>query len=90
MIYAMSPRHVSFLKKQELCFISEEILQPLICVYTAFFAIVNVNGTKSLHIYKISKGKNLQFNVGENYNFSTKGYVSTQCLLTISKSIYNY
>lgn len=50
MIYAMSPRHVSFLKKQELCFISEEILQSLICVYTAFLRLLTVMAP-NLYIY---------------------------------------
>lgn len=50
MIYAMSPRHVSFLKKQELCFISEEILQSLICAYTAFLRLLTLMAP-NLYIY---------------------------------------
>lgn len=50
MIYTMSPRHVSFLKKQELCFISEEILQSLICAYTAFLRLLTLMAP-NLYIY---------------------------------------
>lgn len=59
----MSPRHVFFLKEQELCFVKEFFSLKYVSIHF-FFGLTL--GHQLLHIYKMAKGKNLQLYVGEN------------------------